>query len=74
MLIHHIDDLDELLTAISKRRELTKPEFVELVGTIVKEPPLSSPEIDLLYRVLDTNRDGLLEAGEVLRKSGYIIQ
>ena len=66
ILIHHIDGLDDLLSALHERRHIARLDFNHLVQQNVKGPALSQAEVDLLYRVFYTNREGLLEAGEKL--------
>ncbi|GMH36158.1 hypothetical protein BSKO_04026 [Bryopsis sp. KO-2023] len=67
ILSHRIDDLNDLLSAVSFRTaRVGKKEFAEIVKYNMGDPPITDEEIDLLYRAFDTNRDGFLETGEML--------
>ena len=66
MLSHHIDGLDDLLSALHEKHNIRRIDFDRLVEKNVKGPAMSDAEIDLLYRVFYTNRSGLLETGEKL--------
>lgn len=63
---HHIDGIDDLLSALHEKRTIGRSEFDEIVNANVKGPRMTKGEVDLLYRIFYTNRDGLLEAGENL--------
>eukprot|EP00210_Caulerpa_lentillifera_P004414 g4211.t1 len=66
ILSHHIDGIDDLLSVLHERRHIGRIEFDKIVNANVKGPQMTKGEVDLLYRIFYTNRDGLLEAGENL--------
>lgn len=72
LLMFHLEDLDDILLAVKEQTKgglmvISKKEFKNTVQAAVKGKPLSNEEIDLLYRVLDQNRDGFLEMSELVR-------
>jgi magnesium transporter len=72
LLMFHLEDLDDILLAVKEQTKgglmvISKKEFKNTVQAAVKGKPLSSEEIDLLYRVFDQNRDGFLEMSELVR-------
>lgn len=49
------------------------PQFAELVAaTVSSKQPMTAQEVDLLYRVLDADNDGLLELSDMERLEGRI--
>eukprot|EP00245_Coleochaete_scutata_P012271 TRINITY_DN4738_c0_g2_i1.p1 TRINITY_DN4738_c0_g2~~TRINITY_DN4738_c0_g2_i1.p1 ORF type:complete len:194 (+),score=40.65 TRINITY_DN4738_c0_g2_i1:33-584(+) len=63
-LLHHIDDIDDILAVINSRdRPVSREEF----GRILRAHPsarfMRKRELDLIFRVFDSNRNGLIEAG-----------
>eukprot|EP00891_Asterochloris_glomerata_P008499 jgi/Astpho2/8499/fgenesh1_pg.00125_%23_12_t len=67
LLVHHADDLDEILAKLRNKSDIGRKSFVKLVREAVKDRIVPDDEVELLYRVFDTNRDGFLSMGEVLR-------
>ena len=76
LLSHHIDDLEDIMAALkdscedvsqerSKTKHLGREEFKKLVKQTVRRRDIDEREMDLLYRVFDTNRDGFLSLAEV---------
>ncbi|KAL4424906.1 hypothetical protein ABPG77_002129, partial [Micractinium sp. CCAP 211/92] len=70
LLIYHLDDMDDVMEQVKERaREgsaVGKKEFREIVRQAVRGKPMSGEEVDLLYRVFDTNKDGFLELSEMV--------
>lgn len=73
---HHIDDLEDIMAALkdscedvaqesTKTKTLGKEDFAKLVRQTIRRREISEREMDLLYRVFDTNRDGFLSLAEV---------
>lgn len=74
ILFHRIDDFNDLLAAItSQSKALNRKQFEKIVRSCLKDPPITDGEIDLLYRAFDANRDGFLEAGEMLNSQDRIL-
>lgn len=46
--------------------QLGKKEFSKLVRRTVKHRDVNDQEVDLLYRVFDSNRDGFLSMAEIM--------
>lgn len=67
LLYYHMDDLDAIIDAVKAKGRLTKTEFGEVVRAAVKDKPMSTDEITLLWRVFDQNRDAVLELSELVR-------
>lgn len=67
LLVHHADDLDEILAKLRNKSDIGRKSFVKLVREAVKDRIVPDDEVELLYRVFDTNCDGFLSMGEVLR-------
>lgn len=47
--------------------DIKKGEFAKLVRSATRGQTLPDDEVDLLYRSFDTNRDGFLSLGEMIR-------
>lgn len=74
ILFYRIDDLNDFLAAInSESKELSKHDFKILVKSTLNEPPITEEEVDLLYRAFDANRDGFLQAGEILKSQDRLL-
>ncbi|CAL5223414.1 g5926 [Coccomyxa viridis] len=78
LLLYHVDDLEDILAALQERPEVTagmagtrtmmgRDEFTKLVQSSIQDCQVRKDEIDLLYNLLDINRDGLLELKEVVK-------
>ena len=76
LLSHHIDDLEDIMAALKdscrdfsregpKTTSISKEDFTLLVRQTIRQRHVSELEMDLLYRVFDTNRDGFLSLAEV---------
>lgn len=65
LLVHHMDDLDDIMDKLHLHSDIGKKEFQRLVMSAVDDITLD--EADLLYRVFDTNRDGFVEMTELVR-------
>ncbi|PSC69475.1 Magnesium transporter MRS2-4 [Micractinium conductrix] len=76
LLIYHLDDLDDVLDQVKDRARrgvgVTRKEFHHIVKEAVRGKPMSKEEVDLLYRVFDTNKDGFLELTEMVRVEEHI--
>lgn len=72
LLMFHMDDIDDVVDAVKARGRVSRGEFTSIVRDAVKGRPMSQDEIDLVYRVFDTNRDGFLEMSELLRLEDHI--
>jgi magnesium transporter len=76
LLIFHLDDLDDIMDTVKERARsgtpVSKKEFGTIVQQAVRGKPMSKDEVELLYRVFDTNRDGLLELSEMVRIEEHI--
>ena len=68
-MMNHIDDLDSIITNLSRLNtaNITKAQFARSVQEAMKESTITSTEIDLIYRIFDTNKTGLLETSELVR-------
>lgn len=67
LLFYHMDDLDAIIDAVKAKGSLTKSEFKKIVDAAVKGRPMSPEEVALLFRVLDSNKDAVLELSELVR-------
>jgi len=67
LLFYHMDDMDSIIQAVKAKGSLTKSEFKKVVATSVKGRPMSPEEVSLLFRVLDQNRNAVLELSELVR-------
>ncbi|EFN55977.1 hypothetical protein CHLNCDRAFT_145324 [Chlorella variabilis] len=82
LLIFHLDDLDDImecvwfgaavvLAAVKLRARsgspVSKKEFRAIVQQAVGGKPMSQEEVELLFRVFDTNKEGFLELSEMVR-------
>lgn len=47
-------------------KTLSREQFAELVHHTITQRHISDREVDLLYRVFDTNRDGFLSLAEIV--------
>lgn len=65
LLVHHVDDLDDIMDKLQHGTYIGKKEFQKLVMSAVDD--ITADEADLLYRVFDTNRDGFLEMTELVK-------
>ncbi|DBA77137.1 TPA: hypothetical protein ACH3X1_009713 [Trebouxia sp. C0004] len=65
LLVHHMDDLDDIMDRLHLHSDIGKKDFQRLVMSAVDDITLD--EADLLYRVFDTNRDGFVEMTELVR-------
>lgn len=76
LLSHHIDDLEDIMAALKdscgefsregpKTKSIGKEDFMHLIRQTIRQRDVSEQEMDLLYRVFDTNRDGFLSLAEV---------
>ncbi|KAL6767339.1 hypothetical protein ACKKBF_B34875 [Auxenochlorella protothecoides x Auxenochlorella symbiontica] len=72
LLVFHMDDMDDVIQEIKQRGQVTKTEFAQIVRESVQGKPMSTDEINLLYRVFDSNKDGLLELSELLRMEEHM--
>lgn len=53
-------------------KPVSKKEFSGIVQQAVRGKPMSKDEVELLYRVFDTNKDGFLELSEMVRIEEHI--
>ena len=75
LLAHHIDDLEDIMAAVKdkysldrhrgKSQKLGKEEFAQVVHQTIRKRAVYPEEMDLLYKVFDTDRDGFLSLAEV---------
>lgn len=65
LLAFHLDYIDPIIDAVKDRKASNKKEFTIAVREAV--PTISTEEIDLLFRVFDQNKNGLLELSELMR-------
>ena len=64
----HIDDMEDLVEEIHKRGRVSKSEFRALVQEAVEGKPMSTDEINLLYRVCESNEGVFMEMSKKLRR------
>ncbi|CAL8471666.1 g11208 [Coccomyxa elongata] len=82
LLLYHVDDLEDIMAALKHRHDtdlesssetgIDKEEFSTLVRQVIKDREVRRDELDLLYRVFDTNRNGFLELGEVVKHQQHM--
>lgn len=68
LLVFHIDDMEDLVEEIHKRGRVSKSEFRALVQEAVEGKPMSTDEINLLYRVFESNEGVFMEMSKKLRR------
>eukprot|EP01026_Neomeris_dumetosa_P045871 TRINITY_DN3892_c1_g3_i1.p1 TRINITY_DN3892_c1_g3~~TRINITY_DN3892_c1_g3_i1.p1 ORF type:complete len:581 (-),score=44.19 TRINITY_DN3892_c1_g3_i1:330-2072(-) len=71
ILVNHVDNLDEITTAVRRNysKTMTKREFAALVTETVGE--ITHAEIDVLYKVFDTNKDGFLKVSAFVKDKDF---
>ena len=76
LLVFHLDEMDDVLAAVrvaaTADTPLTRDAFHAVVkaafsrgGAGIGGRPMADDELDLLFRVFDSDRDGFLRAGEL---------
>ena len=76
LLVFHLDDMPDILAAAARREQLSsggggrgrgglsRRAFHAAVREAVQGRPMSSDELDLLFRVYDADKDGFIRAAE----------
>lgn len=69
LLFYHMDDLDVILDAVkAQKTPLTEKRFSKIVREALKGKSISPKEIALLYRVIDRNKEAVLEMSEMIKE------
>jgi magnesium transporter len=58
----------------SSGQPVSRREFGAIVQQAVRGRPMSKDEVDLLFRVFDTNKEGLLELSEMVRIEDHLAE
>eukprot|EP01025_Chloroclados_australasicus_P057315 TRINITY_DN713_c1_g1_i3.p1 TRINITY_DN713_c1_g1~~TRINITY_DN713_c1_g1_i3.p1 ORF type:complete len:659 (-),score=58.95 TRINITY_DN713_c1_g1_i3:1101-3011(-) len=72
ILVHRIDDLDDITAAVRRNfnSQMSKHEFANLVDSTLGKK-ITKPEIDVLYKVFDTNKDGFLKVSDFIKDKNF---
>lgn len=72
-LLQHLDDIDDIFQAVAKEvagKSVTPKEFKKVLQSHPTAKFMRQRELDLMFRMFDTDRDGVLENAEYKEKKG----
>ncbi|KAL2650247.1 hypothetical protein R1flu_018375 [Riccia fluitans] len=66
-LLQHLDSIDDIIRSVAREiadKALTREEFQKILKSHPSSCFMRQKELDLIFKMFDSNRDGLLEADE----------
>ncbi|KDD76705.1 hypothetical protein H632_c133p2 [Helicosporidium sp. ATCC 50920] len=67
LLMFHLDDMEDVVQGLRGRGEVSRAEFEVIVASATRGRPFSAGEMELLYRVVRSDRDRFVEMSKRVR-------